>query len=116
VQPTEDPLKVARAVRNLLGEIELQADHEGGVLTARLEGVEAVRELRNRIAQDRIRDTIRRVFTRWTREDELSFGLNRQAAYMGHVSLSLEGEDPMGPIQFNVKGDIPEFIGYLTEK
>jgi predicted RNA binding protein with dsRBD fold (UPF0201 family) len=116
IQPTEDPLKVAKAVKNLFGEIELQGDNENEVLTAKLEGIEALRELRGRIAQDRIRDTVRTMFTRWTREDELSFGLNKQAAYMGHASLSLEGDDPMGPIQVNVKGDIGEFITFLTEK
>jgi len=116
VQPTEDPAKVAKAVRNLFGDIELRVDAENGVISAELEGVETVKDLRAWIAQDRIRDTIRTVLTRWTREDELSFGLNRQAAFMGHVSLSLEGEDPMGPIQVNVKGDIAGFIGYLAEK
>jgi len=116
VQPTEDPLKVAKAVKNIFGEIELSVDPENEVISAELEGIEAVKDLRGRITQDRIRDTIRTVLTRWTREDELSFGLNRQAAYMGHVSLSLEGEDPMGPIQVNVKGDIAGYISYLTEK
>lgn len=116
MQPTEDPLKVSRAVKNLFGEIELQVDQENEVITAKLEGVEAVKELRGRIAQDRIRDTIRTVLNRWTREDELSFGLNKQAAYAGHVSLNLEGDDPMGPIQVNVKGDIAGYVAYLTEK
>ncbi|MFH0850680.1 MAG: RNA-binding domain-containing protein [Candidatus Bathyarchaeota archaeon] len=116
VQPTEDPLKVAKAVKNLFGEIELQVDHENEVITAKLEGVKAVKELRSRIAQDRIRNTISRVFTRWTREDELSFGLNKQSAYAGHVSLNLEGDDPMGPIQVNVKGDIAGYVAFLTEK
>ena len=114
IQPTEDPLKVKNAVMNLFGDVALRIDNE--VITATLEGIEALRELRIRIARDRIRDTMRTVLTRWTREDELSFGLNKQAAYAGHASLSLESEDPMGPIQVNVKGDVVSLIRYLTEK
>jgi len=107
---------VAEAIRNVFGDIELQVDQANDVISASLEGVEALRGLRGRFAQDRIRDTIRRVFTRWTRGDELSFGLNRQAAYAGHASVNLEMEDPMGPIQVNVSGDIEELIRFLTDK
>jgi predicted RNA binding protein with dsRBD fold (UPF0201 family) len=114
LQPTEDPFKVEQAIRNMFGEIELETKQ--GVVSARLEGVEALSVLRGRIAQDRIRDTIKKVFTRWAEENLLSFGLNRQAAYAGHFSLNLKGEDPMGPIQVRVEGDLQRVITYLCEK
>ena len=114
LQPTEDPGKVEQAIRNIFGEIELETKQ--GVVSARLEGLEALSGLRGRIAQDRIRDTVKTVFTRWAEGDLLSFGLNRQAAYAGHVSLNLKGEDPMGPIQVRVEGDVQSLITYLCEK
>lgn len=113
LHPTEDPGKVAQAIRNMFGEIEVETKQ--GVASARLEGVEALSVLRGRIAQDRIRDTIKKVFTRWA-DENLSFGLNRQAAYAGHFSLNLEGEDPMGPIQVRIEGDVQRVITYLCEK
>ena len=116
LQPTEDPLKVEEAIKKMFGDITLDTDTNEMIISARLDGVEALSDFRNRIAQDRIRDTLKRVLTRWTEEDRLSFGLNRQAAYAGHVSLNLRGEDPMGPIQVNVEGDIQQVIGYLTDK
>jgi predicted RNA binding protein with dsRBD fold (UPF0201 family) len=73
-------------------------------------------ELKRKIAQDRIRDTIRSVFTRWKENDRLSFGLNRQAAYAGHVSLNLQNEDPMGPIQVLITGGVDEAVEFLCEK
>jgi predicted RNA binding protein with dsRBD fold (UPF0201 family) len=114
LQPTEDPGKVAQAIRNMFGEIEVETKQ--GVISARLEGAEALSVLRGRIAQDRIRDTIKKVFTRWADENLLSFGLNRQAAYAGHFSLNLKGEDPMGPIQVRIEGDVQRMITYLCEK
>jgi predicted RNA binding protein with dsRBD fold (UPF0201 family) len=116
LRPTEDSARVERAIRNMFGEITLSLDEEGRALTASLEGLDGMRELRGRIAQDRIRDTLRVVLTRWTRGDELSFGLSRQAAYAGHVSLNLEGADPMGPIQVSVVGDVEGLVRFLTDK
>lgn len=116
IRPTEDPAKVERAIRNLFNGVELSLDQEGQALTASLTSLDQMSELRSRIAQDRIRDTLRTVFTRWTRGDELSFGFNRQAAYAGHVSVALEGEDPMGPIQISVKGGVEDLIRFLTDK
>jgi predicted RNA binding protein with dsRBD fold (UPF0201 family) len=114
LQPTEDPGKVAQAIRNMFGEIELETKQ--GVVSARLEGLETLSGLRGRIAQDRIRDTVKKMFTRWVEEDVLSFGLNRQAAYAGHFSLNLKGEDPMGPIQVRIEGDVQSVISFLCEK
>jgi predicted RNA binding protein with dsRBD fold (UPF0201 family) len=114
LQPTEDPEKVAQAIRKIFGEIELETKQ--GVVSARLEGVETLSGLRGRIAQDRIRDTVKTMLTRWAEGDVLSFGLNRQAAYAGHVSLNLRGEDPMGPIQVRVEGDVQSVISFLCEK
>ena len=114
LQPTEDPDKVAQAIRNMFGEIELETKQDA--VSARLEGVEALSVLRGKIWQDRIRDTIKKMFTRWAEEDVLSFGLNRQAAYAGHFSLNLKREDPMGPIQVRVEGDVQRVITFLCEK
>jgi predicted RNA binding protein with dsRBD fold (UPF0201 family) len=112
LQPTEDPDKVAQAIRNIFGEIEVETKQ--GVVSARLEGVEALGGLRSVIARERVRDTVKTVFTRWAEDDRLSFGVNRQAAYAGHFSLNLKGEDAMGPIRVRVEGDVQTVIRYLS--
>jgi predicted RNA binding protein with dsRBD fold (UPF0201 family) len=112
VNPTESPEKVRKALSNMFGEIEMvEAD---GEFTAELDDYLELRELRARIAQDKIRDTLSDILTRWTEDNRLSFGLNRQAAYNGHVSLTLENEDPMGPINVIIDGDVRQAITFLT--
>ncbi len=112
LNPTESPEKVRKALTNMFGEIEVvEAD---GEFTAELDDYLLLRELRSRIATDKIRDTLSNILTRWAEEDRLSFGLNRQAAYNGHVSLTLENEDPMGPNNVVIEGDVRQAITFLT--
>ena len=114
LQPTEDPERVIKAITKLFGDIQLNIDPDEYLISGKLSEIYQLKELRSRIAQDRIRTTIKNTLTRWADEDYLSFGLNRQAAYAGHVSLNLTNEDPMGPIQVQIRGDVLEVIDFLS--
>ncbi len=112
INPTEDPKKIAAAIVKLFGEVEFEISEER--IEAELEGLKSLGTLRNRISSDKIRTTLNRVFTRWIDDDRLSFGLNRQAAHAGHVSINLQNEDPMGPIQVVIEGDVSDVVTFLT--
>ena len=114
LQPTEDPERVVHAINNLFGDIPLDHDIEQNVITGKISEINQLRDLRARIAQDRIRVTIYNTLSRWAKDDYLSFGLNRQAAYAGHVSLNLTNEDPMGPIQVQIRGDVQDAIDFIS--
>jgi len=118
VNPTESREKVAEAVRNVLGDIELEQSERGGlvVLEGRLERIEDLAPLRDAFARMRIRDAARSLFTRIAEEGLLSFGLNKQAAYAGRVSFYSSGESSLGPIQVTLKGDVSEAITYLCNR
>ena len=118
VNPTESREKVVEAVRNMLGDIELEQSERGGlvVLEGRLERIEDLSPLRDAFARMRIRDAARSLFTRIAEEGLLSFGLNKQAAYAGHVSFYSSGESSLGPIQVTLKGDVSEAITYLCNR
>jgi predicted RNA binding protein with dsRBD fold (UPF0201 family) len=113
LQPTEDPEKVIKAITNLFGDMALNHDTEQNIVTGKMMEINELKEFRARILQDRIRTTINNTLTRWIDGDYLSFGLNRQAAYAGHVSLNLTNEDPMGPIQVQIRGDPQAAIRFL---
>jgi len=115
LQPTEDPDRVVKAITNLFGDIPLDHDIEENVITGKIPEINQLRDLRGRIAQDRIRVTIYNTLSRWAKDDYLSFGLNRQAAYAGHVSLNLTNEDPMGPIQVQIRGEVQKVIDFISQ-
>ena len=113
LNPTEDQEKVANAIVKIFGDIELDVSDDR--ITGELVGLIPLSTFRSRIASDKIKATLGNVFRRWYEDDSLSFGLNRQAAHAGHVSINLQNEDPMGPIQVTIEDDIDEVITFLTE-
>ena len=112
INPTEDPIKVSDAIAKIFGDVTLNNSED--TIIGQLDGLESLTTFRSRIASDKIRATFERVLNRWGEDDRLSFGLNRQAAHAGHVSINLENEDPMGPIQIVIEGNIAEVITFLT--
>ena len=118
VNPTEDLEKVVKAVRNVLGDVELHQSEKGGsiVLEGRLDRIEDLAPLRAILAKMRIRDAASSFLTRIAQEELLSFGLNKQAAYAGHASFYSSGESQLGHIQVTVKGDVSEVVAYLCNR
>lgn len=114
VYPTEDQEKVKKAIKNLMGDISLKTLNEGDVtfIKGREKGLESLRQLRNTIGRARIRSATRALFERIAEENLLSFGLNKLAAFSGHVSF-YDSHSPLGPIQITMKGNITEAIQYL---
>jgi uncharacterized protein len=68
------------------------------------------------IQRDRIRAAARSILRRSVEGNRMTFFLNKQAAYAGHVSFSApEGESPLGPIQVIVETEhMEELIDWLA--
>jgi predicted RNA binding protein with dsRBD fold (UPF0201 family) len=120
VNPTEFEEKVRKAVWNLFGDLSTQTKpaHKGSVLTADATGQETLITLRNVLRRDRIRDAARKALFHGLRGGTLSFYLNKQVAFAGHVSFSeAEGESPLGPIKVTVECENPpELINWLAPR
>ena len=102
INPTEAEEKVKLAVANLFGNISTQTkpSYKGSILIAEANGQEVLVKLRNLLRMDRVRGAARKVFFEGLRGKTISFCLNKQVAFAGHVSFSEEvAESPLGPIR-----------------
>ena len=120
INPTESESKVKQAVENIFGTVEtkVQPIYKGAILTARAKGIETLTKLQNLLRRERIRDAARKALSEGLDEKTLSFCLNKQVAYAGHISFSKEtAESPLGPIKIKIKCENPrQLIDWLTQK
>ena len=120
VNPTEDPEKVKRAVENIVGnaEFEIKPQRRGSILTARARGMDGLTKLQNLLRRERIRDAARGVLFEGLSGKSITFYLNKQVAYVGHVSFSKPvAESPLGPIKVQIQCDNPrELIDWLAPR
>ena len=120
IYPTESEDSVKAAVNNVLGnaEITIKPSAKGSTLTAVAKGQDSLTKLRSLMRNDRIRDAARRLLFKSIRGNMLSFCLNKQVAFAGHVSFSEEtAESPLGPIKISIEAEHPQqLIDWLAEK
>lgn len=120
VNLTEDLEKVKRAVENMFSDakFEVKPGAKGSALFAKTEGKQGLTKLYNLLRRERIRDASRGVLFKGLRENALTFYLNKQVAYVGHVSFCQPvAESPLGPIKVQVTCDNPkELIEWLAPR
>lgn len=118
INPTESVDKVKLAVENVFGvvEFELEMRERCGTLKAHTKGREGLAKLYNLLRRERIRDAARSVLFKGLRGSTIVFFLNKQVAFVGHLSFSESvGESPLGPIKVTIACDNPrEVIHWLT--
>lgn len=120
VNLTEDLEKVKRAVENVFGNVdfEVKSQRRGKLLVAKAHGKDGLTKLYNLLRRERIRDAARGVLFEGLREKSITFYLNKQVAYMAHLSFSTPvAESPLGPIRVQIRcGNPRELIEWLAPK
>jgi len=120
IYPTESEENVRTSIASFLDNttITVKSVAKGSTLTAVVKGQESLMKLRNMLRNDRIRDAARRFLFKSIRGNMISFCLNKQVAFSGHISFSEQtAESPLGPIRVNIETDNAEqFINWLAEK
>ena len=118
IRPTEDPEKVKQAVLNVFKPDRMRIEEYGEyrLLVAESDSLRGLEKLHQLLRQDRILDAARRSMMRGAEKGYLIFKLNKQVAYVGHVSfVDMDAEAPMGPITFIIEWDDPkEVIDWLA--
>jgi hypothetical protein len=120
VNPTEDVSKVKVAVENVFGplEFEEQPRPRGSLLIGSSQHLESLSRFGTLLRRERIRAAARRVLLQGVTGDTITFYLNKQVAYAGHISFSeAVAESPLGPIKVQIRSaDPPNLINRLASR
>jgi uncharacterized protein len=120
INQTESEEKVKMAVTNILANASITIISEGktNILNAEAKGQESLVKLRTLMRNDRVRDASRKALFHSIRGNTISFCLNKQVAFAGHVSFCEEtAESPLGPLKITIETDSPQqLIEWLAEK
>ncbi len=118
IKPTEDPVKVRKAVENVFtGEILVTNIGDG---YKKVEGfstsLESLTALYNLIRIEQIIPAARSYLLKGTRGNTIRFMIHKQAAYMRKISfVDSDRESPLGAIKFTIESQDPmRIIDWLT--
>jgi len=111
IYPTEDQGKVERAIKKIFPTCSMTIEspsEEVKTLRAREHGKEALVPLQSLLRQDRIRDAARSILMSSVSDNVIIFYLNKQVAFVGHVSFSMpNAESPLEPITVRIRCENP---------
>jgi predicted RNA binding protein with dsRBD fold (UPF0201 family) len=119
INPTESQEKVGLAIKTIFGDLSLQLKplHKASLLVGEGKGKEPLTRLCDLLRREHIRSAARAVFLEGMDEKTIRFCLNKQVAYVGHVSFSREtAESPLGPIKVKIECREPrELVEWLVK-
>ena len=120
VNKTEDTEKIKQAVQNVFGAVTFDAKPKtwGQLLKAQTSGTQGLTKLANMLKRAQILAAARKVLRSGTDETSITFYLNKQVAYAGHVSFSEQtAESPLGPIKIQIITDNPrQLIDWIAPR
>ena len=120
VNPTEDLEKGKQSVTNIFGTLTFNVKTKtwGQLLTSEAKGHESLIKLFNILNKERIVSAARKVFLSGLDDTSVTFYLNKQVAYAGHISFCQQtAESPLGPIKVQIRCSDPrKLIDWLAPK
>lgn len=117
VNPSEDKSKVITALKNIIGEAEASIGEDGERVYLKTKDPRSLKHLKDSLRDRRIRAVAKRLVLESKKGNEFTILANKQAAYVGIISLcESEEESPLGAIRLRFKSaDLDKLIEYLTE-
>jgi predicted RNA binding protein with dsRBD fold (UPF0201 family) len=120
INPTEESEKVKQAVENIFGPITFKIKHKtwGQLLIGETSETVGITKFSNTIKREQIISAARKVLRNSATEKKITFYLNKQVAYAGHISFSQQSaESPLGPIKIEIQCDNSQkLIDWLTPR
>lgn len=120
IKSTESEEKVNSAIMNVFGDVNtiIGSINKSKILKCKLKGRESLFRFKDMLRLDRIRDASRKALLKCIVGNKIVFFLNKQVAFVNHVSFSEEvSESPLGPIRVEIHSDNPKsLINWLAPK
>ncbi|MDW8045504.1 MAG: RNA-binding domain-containing protein [Nitrososphaerota archaeon] len=116
VNPSEDVEKLKEAVVKIMGNITLNLSNDGRTLQGESDDQRHLYILYEQIRARQTMGVVRRLLIKNSSEECTWLYFNRQAAYVGVVSIcEEERESPLGPIRLDIcTPKLSEFIDWLA--
>ncbi len=117
VYPTENSEKVMKAIKNIFPDLRLEVEtlEDYSLVKGDAETREALEELHSKLRKERILDTARSILLASRQGNEVSFQINKQAAFANRLNLSAESS--LGAIEVEIEDEeIEELINWLAPK
>lgn len=119
INPTEDPEKVLRALKNLFPKVEFRivGRKPFEMYVGEAEGLTPLEKLKELWRARRVRAAAREYMRKHRVGETFTLFFHKQAAYAGKPALSeSEGESPLGPITLEIKSGNPKaLLEWMTE-
>ncbi len=117
IYPTEDKEKVEQCLLNILDQPKIERGENN--LVVRSSSLKILLPIRDKMRQQRIRDSVRKVLLNNLGPDSIHFDLHKQAAFVGriHCVTDPDQEDYLGPISIILKDNeenLKQAINWLT--
>lgn len=103
---TEDPEKVKKALLIIAPNQDFEEVKKGdrSVIELEMKGRESLDKLFSKFRDEMILDAARKALFSSANENVISFYLNKQVAFAGHISFcQATGESPLGPISVEIR-------------
>ena len=111
VSPSEDPEKVAAALKKIVGDARSEAGIRGSSAYLWTDDLGAFARIRDQLRDRHVRSAARRQMLLNARGRSTSLMLNRQAAAAGVIALCGSPEEsPLGPVDVRVESDELEAV------
>jgi predicted RNA binding protein with dsRBD fold (UPF0201 family) len=119
VYPTESREKVEKALKAIVDtEYTLSEKDDQNTLQGKAQGLQSVSKIYQRLRDQLIVESARKIMRRSIIGDTVVFYLHKQAAFMGKIHFCLpEAESPMGSIKVSIRSpNIEELVDWLSPK
>jgi len=119
INPTEDPEKLVKAFKNIVGERFSDRISVGeDVIVADIDGLDALAPIYEQVRARRTMAVLRRLLLENRVGNTSRIYINRQAAYAGIIVFAeTEEESPLGPILLEIESNnLDELVEWLVPK